>query len=102
MTDTAPQSVEEAPAPVDTPTEKFDDAGNCVLVLWPMAEYPSPAVSITAGKTREQIVEWINGDPIRAEAVLREESDKFDDADRDVLWDCMTTIDPTVVRPQEA
>lgn len=89
MTDVSPETPE---VPVDTDTEKYDEAGNCVLVKWPVAEPPAPGDSVTAGKSRDEIIAWIGSDEFRAIVVLREESDKFEDADVDLLWACHNVI----------
>lgn len=72
-----------------TDTTPFPEVGPPVdLVKWPMAEPPTPERSVTHGRTRAEILDWVGDDPVRAQLVIREESDKFDDADVELLWAC--------------
>jgi hypothetical protein len=78
-------------------TEVYDDEGTCVLVKWPMNDYPDPKDSVTHGKARAQILKWVGKDDARALVVFREESDKFDDADVELLHALQSIIDAKAV-----
>jgi len=85
-----PFPIEEAPAPIEHPHREVRRRRQLRPGALADGRVPSPRPSRSPpARPAPEIVEWIDGDAARAEAVLAEESDKFDAADVDLLWDCV-------------